>query len=134
MTMPDLQQYHWNLYLSKNVEDTIDFISRKVFNSYHFSIASYKQEMRNTFVGNLQMKLNSLKKLKHKYHSYLIRKSFKGFIVNRALPSLHWGSRDKLRCIEGHVTSCHVTSCAALRVMWQVTLTVPLNLYLGHYN
>ena len=35
----------WTLIFNLNVEDTDVFLTRKVFDSYNFSIASYKQEM-----------------------------------------------------------------------------------------
>ena len=47
MEMPDLQRYPWNLTLIKNVEDTIVFLTWKVFISVSFSSAFCKQEMRN---------------------------------------------------------------------------------------
>ena len=43
MTMPDLQWYPRTIRLIKNVEDTLVFLTRKVFISVSFSIASYKQ-------------------------------------------------------------------------------------------
>ena len=48
MAMPDLQLYHRNLNLIKNVEDTVVFLTRKVFISVSFAIALYKQEMRKS--------------------------------------------------------------------------------------
>ena len=42
MAMLDLQRYPLNLNLIKNAEDTVAILrTRKVFNSYNFSIASY---------------------------------------------------------------------------------------------
>ena len=70
------------------------FLTRKVFNSNNFSIASYKKRnAQSTFEEKPQMKLNCWKKQKHGYPtdtwSY---KSFKGTVVNQRLPSLHGGS------------------------------------------
>ena len=46
MIMPDLQQYPGNLNLIKDVEDTVVFLTPKMFISVNFYIACYKQEMR----------------------------------------------------------------------------------------
>jgi len=43
VSMPDSQQYPWNLNLIKNVEDIAVFLTRKMLNFDHFSIASDKQ-------------------------------------------------------------------------------------------
>ena len=40
MPMPDLQRYPRNFNLIKNVEETVVFLTQKVFNSDNFSIAS----------------------------------------------------------------------------------------------
>ena len=40
--MPNLQLYPWNLYLFKNVEDTVVFLTQKVFNSEIFSLLWYR--------------------------------------------------------------------------------------------
>ena len=47
--MFDFQRYNpWNLKLIKNVKDIVGFfLTRKVFTSVSFSIASLKQGMRN---------------------------------------------------------------------------------------
>ena len=37
----DLQRYSWNLDLIKHVEDTVVFLTRKVFNYHNFPVASY---------------------------------------------------------------------------------------------
>ena len=42
--MPDLQRYRLNLI--KNVEDVVVFLSRKVFISLSFSVASLSQRTR----------------------------------------------------------------------------------------
>ena len=49
MPMPDLQQHPKIRNLIKNVEDTVVFLTREVYISVSFSIASYKQEMRKSF-------------------------------------------------------------------------------------
>ena len=72
MAMPDLQRYPWNFIRIKNVEDTVIFLTRKVFISVSFSNVSYKQ-----FAEKSQMKINSLKNKKTFIpNSYLIRQSF----------------------------------------------------------
>ena len=74
MAMPDLLKYPLNHNEKKtNVEDTIVFLTRKVFIS--------------------QMKINSLKEQKDWYliHTWS-DKAFKGTIVNQTLSSLHGGS------------------------------------------
>ena len=45
MTMSDLQRFPGNLFLIKNVEETVVFLTRNVFISvsFSFSFASYKQ-------------------------------------------------------------------------------------------
>ena len=68
-----MQKWQWNpenLYLIKNVEDTLV-----------------------TFADKPQMKIKSLKEEKHWYliHTWS-EKAFKGTVVNRALPFLHWES------------------------------------------
>ena len=60
--MPDLQRYPWNLYLIKNVKDTVVILFQKVFISVSFSIALCKQEMRKSLSPKKpQMKINKKK-------------------------------------------------------------------------
>ena len=53
----------------------------------------YTWNTQVSFTENSQMKINSLKKLKHWYliHTWS-DKAFKGTVVNRTIPSLHKGS------------------------------------------
>jgi len=48
MAMPVLQWLIKNCYLIKNVKDTVIFLTRKVYNSKNFFIASYQQELRHS--------------------------------------------------------------------------------------
>ena len=48
IAMTDLQQYPFNLYLIKHVEDNFILLTQKVFNSDRFSFASYKKVIRAT--------------------------------------------------------------------------------------
>ena len=50
MVMSDLQQYPWNINLVNNVADIVVFLTRIVFISVIFSIASYEQEMRKSLL------------------------------------------------------------------------------------
>ena len=65
------------------------FLTRKVFISVSFSIDSYMQGMRKYLS---QRNRKTEKKTFILSYSYLIRQSFKGIVLNRALPSLYEGS------------------------------------------
>jgi len=47
MAKPDFQRYPWNL--SKNIKDTVFFLTQKALNLDNFSISDFKQEMRKSF-------------------------------------------------------------------------------------
>ena len=90
--MSNLQRYHWNLNLLKNVEDNAVFLTQKVFISVNFWIVSYQQEMLKSFCRIPQIKINSLNKQKH------------GFLIR------FWSDKDKgYRCKSGIVIfACRV--------------------------
>ena len=78
--IPELQQYPWNLNLIKNVEDTIVFLTRKVFTSESFSIAFYKQEMRGHFRRETANENDDFKETKTLIsNSHLIWQRFQGY-------------------------------------------------------
>ena len=78
--IPELQQYPWNLNLIKNVEDTIVFLTRKVFTSESFSIAFYKQEMRGHFRRETANEKDDFKETKTLIsNSHLIWQRFQGY-------------------------------------------------------
>ena len=60
--------YNITLSLIKNVKNNVVFLTRNLFNSYNFSVVSYKQEM-----SLLQLKVNSLKKHLTKTWKCMIR-------------------------------------------------------------
>ena len=82
--MSDSQQYPSNLDLIKNVKYTV------VLHIFHFFF--YARNAQVTLAEKPQMKINSLKKQKHRYliHTWSDKAS-KGTVVNLALPFLHGG-------------------------------------------
>ena len=59
--MFNLQQYFFYLFSDKSLEDYVVFLARKVFISVHFSVDSYKQEMRSSLAEKPQMKITSFR-------------------------------------------------------------------------
>ena len=72
----DLQRCPWNLNLMTFLEETVVFLSWKVFNSGSFFIASCKQEMHKSPCIE---PANRKKNIDLLFHSYLIRQTFKGY-------------------------------------------------------
>ena len=83
--MPNSQRYLLNLYLIKNVENTVVFLGFTV-KSGNSSLFSCSRNAQVTFVVKPQLKNNQLKKNKHRYliHTW-IDKAFKGSIEVQAL-------------------------------------------------
>ena len=79
MTMPNFYRNCWNLNLIKNVEETVVFLTWKVFISLRFSIASFNKKCAIYFAKKPQMKINSLRKQIYWFQFILDQKSFQGY-------------------------------------------------------
>ena len=119
------------LISSKCVEDTVVFLTWKVFISGSFSIAFDKQ------VLVIRKSLNGLKKQKQccLIHTWS-DKAFKGTVVNRTLPSLHGNTLPKNR----YIITCSNSSSVILEncsKFWKLfktdilspAVTVPLSFW-----
>ena len=73
---PPWKRYPWNLYLAKNLEDAVVFWHEKFLFLWVSPMLLINKKCTKALINN----------------SYLIRQSFMGTVVNRALPSLHKGS------------------------------------------
>ena len=81
MAISDLQRYPWKLIWSK-MWNIPSFFWLKKCEFLHAQV---------TFAEKPQMKINSWKKQKHWYLIQIwLAKAFKGIVVNRTMPSLHW--------------------------------------------
>ena len=81
--------------LIKNMEDTVVFLTRKVFISLSLFIASYNKKSASHFCRETAKENKHFKGTKTcKLIQTRTDKAIKGSVVNRALSSLHRGSLD----------------------------------------